>query len=181
MSDFNFELIYKLRSDEDPETYIESLYGAGCDDAMIEIGTPGHIALEYLIDSEDFQQTFIDAIKNVKRAIPHAKLQRIEPYRLNSSELAYYFGFSKQNMRKYISGQSSVKEPFPEPSIPGKTSYWYLLEVAIWFSKNTEYKLDKQHFNALKMIVILNREVEKSLFDLNDLEEKDCVDALQCA
>ena len=181
MNEFNFELVYKLKNGEDPEAYLDTLFEAGCDDALVGVGNVGYIELNYTCEASKSQQTFVEAIKKVKKAIPHAVLEKAEPYLLNSTELAFYFGFTKQNMRKYTRNKSSINHPFPVPAVSGKTSYWYLYEVAVWFTENTDHKFEKNHLMALKTVVGLNRAIESQRLHFSDSEEKHYTDVLQRA
>ncbi|WP_022654030.1 DNA-binding protein [Aquaspirillum serpens] len=71
--EYEFTLKFKIPSDPVDEL-IEKLAEAGCDDALIGIGTPGKIALEFIRESTSAKQAIISAIRDVKSAIPDAML-----------------------------------------------------------------------------------------------------------
>ena len=118
MVNYNFELIFKLNEGENPEDYIGALFEAGCDDANPGIGVVGEIGLEFNREAQDAFTAIKSAIANVSTAIPHAVLKQAKPYLLNLSELAFEFGFTKQNMQKYTHGKTtSTITSFPTPFI----------------------------------------------------------------
>ncbi|MEW3697554.1 DNA-binding protein, partial [Pseudomonas aeruginosa] len=52
--EYIFTLKYQLADDDrDPETLVERLGEAGCDDALIGIGQPGRLALEFTREAEN--------------------------------------------------------------------------------------------------------------------------------
>jgi len=161
MNSFEFELIFTLDHDENPEIYMDALYLAGCDDATVSVGEIGRISLDFNIKAVNAQSAIIDAYQKVLKAIPHADLTRAEPYLLNVTELAFQFGFSKQNMRKYVRGEiASIKSYFPNPAISGKTSYWHVAEVTSWLSQNTKVKISGLRIETLMAIWGLNQAIE---------------------
>ena len=161
MNNIEFELVFKLNHDEDPEIYLDALYEAGCDDALVAVGTRGYIALDFNCGANNPQQAIVKAYKKVLKAIPHAKLDRAEPYLLNVTELAYQFKFTKQNMRKYVCGEmAKIDVDFPAPVISSKTSYWHVAEVAIWLTENTNIDINKSKVDTLISVWGLNQALE---------------------
>ena len=48
MTEYEFTLKFRLPTpDADPESYLPALAEAGCDDALVGIGQPGRIALDF--------------------------------------------------------------------------------------------------------------------------------------
>jgi hypothetical protein len=75
MKEFEFTIKFSLGdADADPETYVDRLYGAGCDDALIGIGQTGMIALDFIREANNALEAVISAIEDVKRVIPDAQL-----------------------------------------------------------------------------------------------------------
>jgi hypothetical protein len=58
---------------------VERLGEAGCDDALVGIGQPGRIALNFTREADSAQQAFISALEDVRRAIPDAELIEAKP------------------------------------------------------------------------------------------------------
>ncbi len=161
MSEFEFELIFKLNHNENPELYLDSLYESGCDDALIGIGIKGYISLEFTSESDNSMDVIVDAYKKVLTAIPHAMLDRAAPDLLNVTQLAYEFNFTKQNMRKYVRNEmATIDVDFPSPVVSGKTSYWHVSQVALWLSKYTNIEIKDERVNLLVSISGLNQVIE---------------------
>jgi len=78
MSDYEFTLTFSL-PESDAEQYLDALFEAGCDDALIGIGQAGSIALDFVRDSESASMAVESAIENVKAAIPAAELIEVKP------------------------------------------------------------------------------------------------------
>lgn len=162
MTEYNFELYFRLKKDEEPEQYLDALIEAGCDDAMIGIGKRGRIALSFLRESPNALPAIMSAIEAVLNVIPHAKFERAAPDLLNISELAYQFGLGKENMRKYARNHSAKKATFPTPYIESeKSDYWHASEVAQWLSDQKIQEIDEAVLETLVIIQMLNVAVER--------------------
>ena len=69
--EYIFTLKYQLTEhDNDPDALVERLGEAGCDDALVGIGQPGRLALEFTREAESAQVAVRSALADVKRAIP---------------------------------------------------------------------------------------------------------------
>ena len=81
--EYVFTLKYQLAAqDADFDEIVERLGEAGCDDALVGIGQPGRIALEFTREAESAEAALISALANVRQAIPTAKLIEAAPDRL---------------------------------------------------------------------------------------------------
>ena len=73
--EYIFTLKYQLADDDrDPEALVERLCEAGCDDALIGIGQPGRLALEFTREAENAEAAVRSALADVRIAIPSARL-----------------------------------------------------------------------------------------------------------
>ncbi|WP_102664069.1 XRE family transcriptional regulator [Herbaspirillum sp. BH-1] len=63
----------------DVDDILERLGEAGCLDALVGIGAPGKIALEFSRSATSLEQAIRSAIADVKTAIPTAEVYSIEP------------------------------------------------------------------------------------------------------
>ena len=73
--EYTFLLKYQLsEADNDPDALVERLGEAGCDDALVGVGQPGRLALEFTREAESAQAAMRSALADVKRAIPSARL-----------------------------------------------------------------------------------------------------------
>lgn len=70
-----FTLTYQLPSDDnDMDAIVNRLADEGCDDALVGVGQPGHLALEFVREAPSVHDAVEGAIKDVSRAVPNAHL-----------------------------------------------------------------------------------------------------------
>ena len=138
MKEYEFILKFSLPDNEaDPEIFIGKLGEAGCDDALIGIGRSGRIGLDFTRQSVSALEAVLIAIKDVKRAIPDARLIEATPDLVGLTDVADILGFTRQNMRKLM-----LKNPgFPPPVHDGKPSIWHLAKILKWMEKENKYDL----------------------------------------
>ncbi|HXT80688.1 MAG TPA: DNA-binding protein [Acetobacteraceae bacterium] len=161
MTDYSFVLNFTLANQEDdPETYLDALYEAGCDDASVGVGRAGMIGLDFTRAAASAEDALRSAIENVRKAIPGAVLVQAGPDLVGITDMAEILGFSRQNMRKYAVGQSSAPEAFPPPAIIGDPSLWHLAEIASWLKLNTAILPPPAVFEVAKVTARINFEVE---------------------
>jgi hypothetical protein len=103
MKDYEFILKYDLPEHaSDPEQYLDALYEAGCDDALIGIGLHGLLALDFTRKSTSALAAITSAMQDVKKAIPMSRLIEATPDLVGISDLDALLGHSRQNMRKIV-------------------------------------------------------------------------------
>lgn len=72
---FTFTLKYELTSDaSDMDALMERLAEEGCDDALVGVGQPGRLALEFVRVAPSAHEAIEGAIADVCRAMPNARL-----------------------------------------------------------------------------------------------------------
>jgi hypothetical protein len=70
-----FTLKYQLPSDDnDTDAIIDRLAEEGCDDALVGVGQPGRLALEFVREAPSAHDAIEGAIEDVGRAVPNAHL-----------------------------------------------------------------------------------------------------------
>jgi len=70
-----FTLKYQLPSvDNDMDTIMNRLAEAGCEDALVGVGQPGRLALEFVREAPSAHDAVEGAIEDVRRAVPNARL-----------------------------------------------------------------------------------------------------------
>jgi len=140
MKEYEFILKFSLPDNEgDPEIFIDKLAAAGCDDALVGIGSNGRIALDFTRISSSALDAVLSGIKDVKRAIPGARLIEASPDLVGLTDVADILGFSRQNMRKLM-----LKNPdFPPPYHEGNPSIWHLAKILRWMDKKTMYPIEE--------------------------------------
>ena len=133
MNEYEFTLTFALPENQaDAEQYVDLLFNAGCDDAVVGTGQLGSVSLEFMRGAESAADAVDSAIMNVTQAIPGAELTEAMPDLVGLSDVADILQCSRQNIRKYM---VNYKE-FPRPAHSGKSQLWHLWEVAR-FSKFT--------------------------------------------
>lgn len=132
--EYSFTLRYQLSPDDnDPDALVERLYEGGCDDAIVETGVAGRIAVAFDRDAESAMDAVMSALADVKRSIPSVMLIEAAPDLVGLTDIADALGMSRQNMRKLMVCHA---ESFPPPVHEGASSLWHLREVLLWMSKS---------------------------------------------
>ena len=161
MDTFTFILTFSLPDPEsNPGRYLDALYEAGCYDAAAGVGQSGMIGLDFSREAPSAEDAIRSAIVNVRAAIPDAVLVQAGPDLVGLTEMARIFGFSRQNMRKYATGQSSAAEAFPPPVVMGDPSLWHLAEIVAWLRANTSVQPADGVLAVSKAAAKMNFEVE---------------------
>lgn len=75
--EFEFGLRFQIDADADLAGIIDRLAAAGCDDAVVGIGRPGRLALEFVRAGVTVENAILDALMDVLRAVPGAQLIQI--------------------------------------------------------------------------------------------------------
>lgn len=161
MKEYEFVLKFiLLDSETSPEVFVEKLGEAGCDDALIGIGVNGRIALDFTRESASALDAVLSAIKDVKRAIPDARLIEATPDLVGLTDVADILGFTRQNMRKLM-----IKNPdFPPPVHDGKPSIWHLAKILKWMEKENKYSVEESLFDIAETNMQFN--IAKDMQDL---------------
>ena len=154
MNEYDFTLKFGLtRVPLEPDAYIELLGEEGCDDALIGIGQSGRIAFQFTRVAENAFDAILSAIKDVKRAIPDAKLIEATPDLVGLTDIAEILGFSRQNIRKLMLNN---RASFPAPMHEGKAALWHLFSVLTWLQQENRYSIDEPLLQVSKANMQLN-------------------------
>lgn len=141
MDHYDFTLKFELgQRDADPESLLECLMNEGCDDAIVGIGKPGRIALNFTREAESAEAAVLTALSDVKRAIPDANFIEATPDFVGATDIANLLGFTRQNMAKIL--QASGPD-FPSPVHGGNRPIWHLETVLTWFMTHDNRKVDQ--------------------------------------
>jgi predicted DNA-binding transcriptional regulator AlpA len=137
--EYTFALKYQLpRHDEDMDALVERLAEAGCDDALVGIGQPGWLALEFTREAASARIAVRSALADVKQAVPTAILVEARPDLVGLTDIAEILGISRQAVRKMM---LSHVGGFPPPMHEGAASIWHLADVLTWL-EGRGYSLD---------------------------------------
>ncbi len=139
MMGYDFALTFSLSDPAaDPTQYLDALFEAGCDDALIGVGQAGSIALEFDRDAPDAVEAVRSAIADVRTAIPDAEIVEVNPDLIGMSGIADLLGCSRQMVRKYALSKTSG---FPKPVHAGTTlALWHLVDVVDWAQQTETYR-----------------------------------------
>ena len=128
MKCYDFELSFKLPgANADGEQYLDALYEAGCDDAMIGVGRRGYIGADFSRESTSLESAVASAIRDVESAIPSVRLIGAGPDLVGVSDIAAILECSRQNIRQHLSDANA-----PVPTYQGNRDMWHFAEVLIW-------------------------------------------------
>lgn len=171
--EYTFTLKYRLSDDDgNQDSLVERLFSAGCDDALVGLGQPGRIALEFTREAGNARAAIVSALANVKLAIPSAKLVEAAPDFVGLTDAAEMVGMSRQNMRKLMLGHSSS---FPAPVHEGSAVVWHLADILSWLQTKGSYTLEQalievaqttMQINLAKAARQLLPETQRDVFEL---------------
>jgi len=128
--EYIFTLKFQLaEADRDADALVERLGAGGCDDALVGIGQPGRIALEFTREADSAKSALMSALSDLKRLMPGARLVEASPDYVGLTDVADIVGVSRQYMRKLM-----VNHPdgFPVPVHEGVATVWHLADILCW-------------------------------------------------
>jgi hypothetical protein len=157
--EYDFTLKFKVDT-SDVDALVERLGEAGCDDALVGVGQPGQIALDFTREAESAETAIISALADVKKAIPDAKLVEVSPDFVGLSDVAELVGVTRQNMRKLRLTHASS---FPPPIHEGSAAVWHLAPVLTWLKERGNYLIEQTVLEvaSVAMQVNLAKEAEQ--------------------
>lgn len=162
MADYDFTLKFDTTAIGcEAESLMDRFYEAGCDDAIIGIGRPGRIALNFTRAAESALEAVSSALSDVNKVIPQAKLIEAAPDFVGLSDIADILGCSRQNIRNlYIKHQASFPSPFHESS----ASIWHLAKVLVWFREKQSYPIADSllEISVTNMRINLDQQVKEA-------------------
>ena len=159
--EYTFVLKYQISGDEsDADALVERLAVAGCDDAVVGIGQPGRLALEFTRAAHSAETAIRSALEDVRRAVPSARLIEAAPDLVGLTDVADLVGVSRQNMRKLMLTHAGG---FPLPVHAGSAAIWHLVDLLTWLQAKVGYATDRAVLDvaAATLQVNLAREVRR--------------------
>lgn len=152
--EYTFTLKYQLADDDrDADALVERLGEAGCDDALIGLGQPGRLALEFTREAADADEAVRSALADVRSAVPSARLIEVAPDLVGLTDVAEIVGVSRQNMRKLMLAHPGS---FPAPVHEGSASIWHLADVLAWLQVKGSYSLTKDVLDVARVALEVN-------------------------
>lgn len=152
--EYTFTLKYQLADDDrDPDALVERLGEAGCDDALVGIGQPGRLALEFTREADSADAAVRSALADVRSAAPSARLIEVAPDLVGLTDVADIVGVSRQNMRKLMLAHPGS---FPTPVHEGSASIWHLADVLAWLQARGSYSLARGVMDVARVALQVN-------------------------
>lgn len=154
---YNFSLIFtRPETPAATDELIEALAEAGCDDAMVGTGHPGHIALEFDRVAESATEAVGSAIRDVESALPEAVLIEASPDLVGLTDIAEIAGISRQALRKLMQS----RQDFPRPAHCGNPSLWHLAPMLDWLEQEKRYNVAEALRAVSQQTLRLNTQIQ---------------------
>jgi hypothetical protein len=154
MTEYEFTLRFRLPVDgSDPEQWIDALAQAGCDDALVGVGQPGRIALDFTREAGSAFDAIVSAVQAVQSAIPGAQLVEASPDFVGLTDVADLVGCTRQNIRKLMLGNADT---FPAAVHEGSQAIWHLRPVLEWFSETQKRPIDPSLIEVSEVTMKVN-------------------------
>lgn len=167
--EYTFTLKYQLADDDrNPDVLVERLGEAGCDDALVGIGRPGRLALEFIREAENADAAVRSALADVRSAVPSARLIEVAPDLVGLTDVAEMVGVSRQNMRKLMLANPGS---FPAPVHEGSASIWHLADVLTWLQARGSYSLARDVLEVARVALQVNLAKESRRLPRSTSEE----------
>jgi predicted DNA-binding transcriptional regulator AlpA len=160
---YEFKLMFSLPvSENNIDELVERLAEAGCDDALIGIGHPGRIALDFAREADNAFEAISSAFTDIKQVVPDAKLIEAAPDLVGLTDVADIVGCSRQNIRKIMVSSGGT---FPPPVHEGKSALWHLSSVLVWLKERRSYQVADDLLEVAAINMQLNVAKELAAID----------------
>jgi hypothetical protein len=132
---FQFMLVLK-QIDEKTPSFEDSLYEAGCDDALIH-SRGNAVYLEFDREASSLEDAVISAIKNIQSASIDAEVASVAPENfVTESEIAKRLNTNRQTVSLWIKAKRRKSFPPPIMRLSEKSPLWNWSEVVRWLYAN---------------------------------------------
>ena len=166
--EYDFTLKFMLSADEadaDANILVERLGEVGCNDALVGIGQPGRIALEFTREADSAKEAMFSALDESNKVIPEAKLYEVTPDFVGLSDVAELVGVSRQNMRKLMLAH---RDSFPVAVHEGSAALWHLFPVLQWLQERAGYPIQQSVLDVSYIAMQINlareaRQIERQM------------------
>lgn len=167
-----YQFILVLKNVDEGTPHLEdSLFEAGCDDALINFRN-GTVFLDFDREGTSLEEAVMSAIENVESASVKATVANVAPEDIvTESEIAKRLTLKRQAVSLWIKGARRNAKPFPRPVIKlsEKSPFWKWREVVEWLYENKLITEKEEIENALFLetinSVLANRDatIKKSM------------------
>lgn len=147
---YQFTLILKNVTENTPNLE-DSLYEAGCDDALINFRN-GTVYLDYDREALSFERAVINAIHEVEHSSIGAIVANVAPEGIvTESDIAKRLNKNRQTVSLWINGARRQSKPFPKPimKLSDRSPFWKWSEIIHWLYQNHLIEDEEMVVNAL--------------------------------
>lgn len=156
---YQFTLILKNVDEKTPHLE-DSLYEAGCDDALINFRN-GAVYLDFERKDQSLEQAVLSAIKDVESASIEAIVCSVGPEDwVTKSEVAKRLEIKRQAVSLWTKGERRKSFPKPLMKLNDKSPLWKWREITEWLYDNKIIK-EKEIVNNAAFLENLNAALEE--------------------
>lgn len=160
--EYQFTLKFRLDAEDLSDDDLHLRLGeAGCTDALVGLGLPGYVGLDFIREAPSAEEAILSALADVKAALPKARLVEAGPDFVGLTDVADLLGMSRQNMRKIFVSNATT---FPPPVHGGVSMVWHLAQV-LAFLKDQDYEFAQAVLDVAATSMQVNLAKEASLLD----------------
>lgn len=165
--EYEFKLTYKLPGEQlGADQLMARLGDAGCTDALVGLGVAGQLGLEFVREAQSAEEAILNAVGDVRRALPQARLVEAGPDFVGLTDVAELLGLSRQNLRKLWLNNESA---FPSPIHAGSASVWHLAQI-LQFLHERQYSFARPVLDVARVTMRLNIARQAAMVGDFDLE-----------
>ncbi len=146
---YQFTLVLK-NVDEDTSGLEDSLYEAGCDDALINFRS-GTVYLDFDREAVSLEDAVISAIRDVESSSVKAVVASVAPEDLvTESEIAKRLETNRQRVSLWIKGVRKNQLAFPKPvmKLSGRSPLWKWFDIVTWLYESSIISEKEKVINA---------------------------------
>lgn len=161
---YQFTLVLK-NVDENTSNLEDSLYEAGCDDALINFRN-GTVYLDFDRKANSLDEAVLSAIQDVESSAIKPIVVSVAPEDMvTESEIAKRLPIKRQTVSLWIKGERRQSFPKPIMKLAAKSPFWKWREVVEWLFDNkvmeniTEEEVKNALFLEAVNIVLEERDV----------------------
>jgi predicted DNA-binding transcriptional regulator AlpA len=132
---FQFTLVLNNVHENTPDLE-DSLYEAGCDDALVNFRN-GTVYLDFDRKASSLEEAVISAIKDIQSSSVEANVASVAPENLvTETEVAKRLKISRQTVSLWIKGERRKSFPHPVMRLAEKSPLWNWSEIVNWLYEN---------------------------------------------
>jgi hypothetical protein len=160
----SYQFILVLKNvDENTPNLEDSLFEAGCDDALINFRN-GTVYLDFDRKATSLEEAVMAAIKDVEASSVGAVVINVAPEDLvTESDVAKRLHVKRQAVSLWIKGERRKSKPFPKPimKLSARSPFWKWREVVEWLYDNNLIIKEKEEVDNACFLEMMNVMLEE--------------------